>query len=97
MTRQRMPMSEAALLSGANARIYCGQLGKERFERVVGPHVTPRLIGKEKFYLRSQLDAWAGLDDSPASDEQFETILDKMRQRNGRRKSQRRSPGNLEG
>jgi hypothetical protein len=33
-------------------------LGEERFDRVVGPHVTPRLIGSERFYVRKELDDW---------------------------------------
>jgi len=62
MARKRMAVSEAVLLSRADARTYCGCLGEQRFDREVGPHVTPKLIGSERFYLRQQLDAWAGVD-----------------------------------
>jgi len=37
---------------------YCGQLGKERFDREVVPTCTPRYIGQERFYDRADLDAW---------------------------------------
>ena len=62
MSRQKLPLGEAGLLSRANARIYCGCLGEERFDREVGPHVTPKLLGGEKFYIRAQLDAWIGIE-----------------------------------
>ncbi len=29
-----------------------------RFDREVGPHVTMRIIGAERFYDRLELDAW---------------------------------------
>lgn len=62
MARQRLSIAQAGLLSRANARIYCGCLGEDRFDREVGPHVTPKLVGGERFYIRSQLDDWIGVD-----------------------------------
>jgi hypothetical protein len=58
MARRAIPKSECRLLSRADARRYCGGLGNERFDREVGPHCVPRLIGSERFYDRLELDAW---------------------------------------
>lgn len=58
MARVIIPIGECGLLSRKNARRYCGGLGEERFDRIVGPHVRARLIGGERFYVRSELDAW---------------------------------------
>jgi hypothetical protein len=58
MGRTRIPLSDCGLLSRRNARRYCGCLGEERFDREVGPHVTARLLGSERFYSRKELDAW---------------------------------------
>jgi hypothetical protein len=58
MARRPIPKSECRLLSRADARRYCGGLGDERFDREVGPHVVPRMIGAERFYDRLELDAW---------------------------------------
>jgi hypothetical protein len=58
MARRPIPKSECRLLSRADARRYCGGLGDERFDREVGPHVTPRIVGQERFYDRLELDAW---------------------------------------
>ena len=58
MSRTLIPVGECGLLSRRNARRYCGGLGEERFDRVVGRHVTPRLIGGERFYVRKELDDW---------------------------------------
>lgn len=58
MARRPIPKSECRLLSRADARRYCGGLGDERFDREVGPHVVPRIIGVERFYDRLELDAW---------------------------------------
>lgn len=58
MARAIIPIGECGLLSRRNARRYCGGLGEERFDRVVGPHVTARLLGGERFYVRKELDAW---------------------------------------
>jgi hypothetical protein len=58
MARRAIPKSECRLLSRADARRYCGGLGNERFDREVGPHCVPRLIGRERFYDRLELDAW---------------------------------------
>jgi hypothetical protein len=56
--RALIPLAECGLLSRTNARRYCGCLGEESFDRVIGPHVTPRLIGRARFYVRKGLDAW---------------------------------------
>lgn len=56
--RRPIPKSECRLLSRADAKRYCGGLGDERFDREVGPHVTARQIGAERFYDRLELDAW---------------------------------------
>lgn len=58
MTRRAIPLGECGLLSRANARRYCGGLGDERFDREVGPHVTARMLGGERFYARKELDDW---------------------------------------
>jgi hypothetical protein len=58
MARRAIPKSECRLLSRVDARRYCGGLGNERFDREVGPHCVPRLIGSERFYDRLELDAW---------------------------------------
>jgi hypothetical protein len=58
LARHRIRKDECALLSRADARVYVGGLGDERFDREVGPHVTVRMIGKERFYKRRELDAW---------------------------------------
>lgn len=58
MSRQRIPMSECALLSRSNAKCYVGCLGDARFDREVAPYVRARLIGRERFYLREDLDVW---------------------------------------
>ena len=58
MARQAIPLGECGLLTRANARRYCGGLGEDRFDREVGPYVTPRLLGGERFYSRKELDAW---------------------------------------
>lgn len=72
MARTIIPISECGLLSRRNARRYCGGLGEERFDRVVGPHVTARLLGNERFYLRSDLDAWIVGPVQKAGDAAFE-------------------------
>jgi hypothetical protein len=46
------------LLTRRNAMFYCGQLGKERFDREVATACQPRYIGLERFYLRTDLDRW---------------------------------------
>jgi hypothetical protein len=58
MARRAIPKSECRLLSRADARRYCGGLGTERFDREVAPHCVPRIIGRERFYDRLELDAW---------------------------------------
>jgi hypothetical protein len=58
LARQRIRHDECALLSRQNAMRYVGGLGDERFDREVGPFVTPRLVGRERFYRRRELDAW---------------------------------------
>lgn len=58
MARDIIRLDECGLLSRRNAMRYCGQLGEERFDRVVAPHCRPRFIGQERFYLREDLDAW---------------------------------------
>ena len=58
MPRRPIPKCECRLLSRADARRYCGGLGDERFDREVGPYCAPRLIGRERFYDRLELDAW---------------------------------------
>lgn len=58
MSRRAIPLGECGLLSRSNARRYCGGLGEDRFDREVGPFVTPRRIGGERFYARKELDAW---------------------------------------
>ncbi|MBL8582819.1 MAG: hypothetical protein JNL61_11410 [Rhizobiaceae bacterium] len=67
MPRRSIPLGECGLLSRANARRYCGGLGEDRFDREVGPHVTPRMLGGERFYARKELDAWI---DRPGSNRQ---------------------------
>jgi hypothetical protein len=57
-TQNIIPLSDCGLLSRRNARRYCGCLGEERFDREVGPHVRPRLLGSRRFYSRKELDAW---------------------------------------
>lgn len=58
MARRPIPKSECRLLSRADAKRYCGGLGDERFDREVGPHVSPRTLGREQFYDRLELDLW---------------------------------------
>jgi hypothetical protein len=79
MTRQLIPLAECGLLSRTNARRYCGCLGEDRFDRVVEPHVTARLLGKERFYSRKELDAWidAGAGVEAMSDR--EALLSRLR------------------
>lgn len=59
---------------------------------MVGPHVTALIMGSERFYARSELDAWInrgiGRDDDGAkrtSDEEWDRIFEKMRQRNAKK------------
>jgi hypothetical protein len=58
MVRRAIPKSECRLLSRADARRYCGGLGNDRFDREVAPHCLARMIGRERFYDRLDLDAW---------------------------------------
>lgn len=58
VVKKRIPLSECALLSRVDARRYVGCLGDDRFDREVAPHCTPRMIGTQRFYRRSDLDAW---------------------------------------
>jgi len=68
VSRTHIPLSECGLLSRTNARRYCGCLGEERFDREVGPHVRPRLLGSERFYSRKELDAWINGDNEAETD-----------------------------
>ena len=76
MTRALIPLSDCGLLSRRNARRYCGCISEERFDREVGPHVRARLLGREKFYSRKELDAW--IDGSSPAREQ-EEFLERLR------------------
>jgi hypothetical protein len=73
-TRALILLSDCGLLSRRNARRYCGCLGEERFDREVGPHVTARLIGRERFYSRKELDAWIHGIGQPAGESLLESI-----------------------
>jgi hypothetical protein len=79
MARALIPLSDCGLLSRRNARRYCGCLGEEKFDREVGPHVRARLLGREKFYSRKELDAWID-GSSPAREE--EDFLELVRRAN---------------
>lgn len=74
-----MKLSEAALLTRKNARFYAGQLGEEKFDRVVAPHVRCRRLGGQRYYVRKDIDAWLSLDASGNTvDNTFQTMLNRM-------------------
>lgn len=74
-----MKLSEAVLLSKRNARFYAGQLGEEKFERCVAPHVRTKKVGDRVLYFRADIDRWAGVDKSSAkSHAQVQTLLDRL-------------------
>lgn len=78
MARTRIPLSDCGLLSRMNARRYCGCLGEDKFDRIVGPHVRPRLLGSERFYSRKELDAWIDGDGPPARIETAVEMVERM-------------------
>ena len=78
MARQRIPLSDCGLLSRANARRFVGCLGDERFDREVGPFVTPRIIGKERFYKVRELTAWIDRDRPELYDDKAD-FMEKVR------------------
>ncbi len=74
-----MRLDEAALLSRKNAMFYAGQLGDEKFDAQVAPHVRTKRIGSRLYYMRKDIDRWAGLDTS--SEEPHlpaRTLLDRL-------------------
>jgi hypothetical protein len=60
--KARIPLSDCGLLSRVDARRFVGCLGEERFDREVGPHVRPRLIGNQRYYRVEELRAWIDMD-----------------------------------
>jgi hypothetical protein len=79
-----IPLSDCGLLSRRNARRYCGCLGEERFDREVGPHVRQRLLGRERFYWRKELDAWIDGLGQPAGESLVERIRRSFEERAAR-------------
>lgn len=74
-----MKLEEAALLSRTNARFYAGQLGEDKFDAHVAPHIRSKVIGSRRYYVRADIDRWLGLDPSTADPQvSRETILDRL-------------------
>lgn len=74
-----MRLDETLLLSRKNAMFYAGQLGEEKFDAQVAPHVRTKRIGSRVYYVRADIDRWAGLDPSTESDHiPARTLLDRL-------------------
>jgi hypothetical protein len=74
-----MRLDETLLLSRKNAMFYAGQLGDEKFDAQVAPHVRTKRIGSRTYYLRKDIDRWAGLDTSTEDSHlSSATLLDRL-------------------
>jgi hypothetical protein len=74
-----MKLSDAALLTPKNARFYVGQLGEEKFNQLVAPHLKWKTIGGRRYAVRRSIDVWLGIDKSSEQDHlDAQTLLDRL-------------------